>query len=181
MGAGVTAAARAARQAGVALVFAPATDIAAVKRGLAATDAAGLARDRVVVTGMADLVGAQLDSGAPGTGIDPAKLTAVRELGAIMCFDALGKLPNVTTVVSDHDTAVALTGLWAEGAGDRVLAGCGVRHKHRLTAFGGNGLEFLPQQFLPYLSMVGADAQLIAALARGNAAAVFARFTGEDR
>ncbi|MHA3682999.1 hypothetical protein ACXR2W_01905 [Leucobacter sp. HY1908] len=188
----VTAAARAARRAGVALVFAPASDIAAARRGLAATDAAGLARDRVVVTGMAELIGARLATGAPGAGIDQAKLAGVVDLGVVMCFDALGKLPNVTTVVSDHDTALALTALWTEGAGDRVLAGCGVRRKHRLTAFGGNGLEFLSQQFLPYLGMVGAGAELLAAVAAGNAAAVFARSseeiaapnapaTGEDR
>lgn len=170
----------AARQAGVALVFAPASDVNAVKRGLAATDAAGLARDRVVVTGMAELIGVRLDNGAPGAGIDRTRLAEVSELGAVMCFDELGKLPNVTTVVSDHDTAIACTQLWASDAGDRILAGCGVRRKHRLTAFGGNGLESLPQQFLPYLGMVGAVPELVSAVTTRNAAFVFARSTGEN-
>lgn len=183
----VTAAASAARGAGVALVFAATDDLAALERGLMATDAAGLARERVVVTGLAELIAVRLENGAPGAGVDEVKLAAVAALGTAMCFDELGKIPNVTTVVSDHDTAVAIAvtlgalsgGVAGPGegasAGTRVLVGCGVRRKHRLTAFGGNGLEFVPEQFLPYLGMVGAGPELLAAVAGGNAAAVFAR------
>lgn len=182
----IEAAAVAALDAGTALVLAPRADpwavalpdapgAAAVRRALAAVDAAGLDRSRVVLAGAAAHIANRGVGGAPGVGVDPARLSALLELGTAICFDDLGRIPNVCTVVSDHDVATAILRCADTGAGDRILLSSGIRNKHRLTAFGGNGLEFVPQQFLPYLGMLGADPALVRAVGGGNAVRVFAR------
>jgi phosphotriesterase-related protein len=184
----IEAAAVAAHDAGVALVLAPRSDpwsIAptgpsdadALRRALAAVDAAGLDRSRVVLAGAAAYVANRDDAGEPGVGIDRARLAMLLEHGTALCFDDLGRIPNVRTVVSDHDVAVAILRCAEHGAGDRILLSSGIRNKHRLTAFGGNGLEFVPQQFLPYLRMLGADDDLVRAVGGANAAGVLAHAT----
>lgn len=204
----LVAAAEAAREAGVALVLAPAAGLAELERALDRVARTGLDRSRVIVTGASDLIvggvraggrsseapgasampagprtadaGTQRAGVAPGTGIAPrigvdaSTLDALLDLGAQVCFDDLGRIPSVRTVVSDHDVALAILRCADRGAGGRILLSSGIREKHRLTAFGGNGLEFVPQQFLPYLGMCGADDALVRAVGGGNAARVLA-------
>lgn len=182
----IEAAAAAAHSGGAALVLAPradpwgvalpgAPDAEALRRALAAADAAGLDRSRVVLAGAAAHLAHRDAAGRAGVGIDPARLAALLEHGTMICFDDLGRIPNVRTAVSDHDVALAILRCAASGAADRILLSSGIRNKHRLAAFGGNGLEFVPQQFLPYLAMLGADAALVRAVGGGNAARACAR------
>ncbi len=184
----LVAAARAASAAGAALVVSPRPDpwevapphaagdatLAALERALDAVDAAGLDRSCVVLLGAAGVI-----ADAAGTGVDHGRLDALLGLGTAICFDQLGRIPNVRTVVSDHDLAAAILHSAAAGAAHRVLLSSGIRNKHRLTAYGGNGLEFVATQFLPYLRMMGADDELVAAVGGGNASRVLARATDE--
>jgi len=144
-----------------------------VELALRAVDDGGLARDRVI------LIGAQhaLAGSHPRLGTDPGALERLLEFGTALCFDDLGRIPTVRTEISDHEIAVAILRCAQLGAGHRVLLSCGIRQKHRLTAFGGNGLEFIATQLLPYLGMLGADEELRAAVGGGNAARLLARAT----
>ncbi|UOR00502.1 hypothetical protein MUN77_09995 [Leucobacter allii] len=146
-----------------------------LRRALGIAESAGLARDRVILTGTAAAIAARRPCGGPGVGIDDGRLDALLDSGATLCFDDLGRIPTVRTVVSDHDVAVAILRAAAAGAGERILLSSGIRAKHRLTAFGGNGLEFVPQQFLPYLAVLGADTALLRAVGGGNALRILAR------
>ncbi len=173
--AAVEAAAHAARTHGAALVLAPAERLGELHAGLAAVDRAGLDRSRVIVTGAAALIGARQSNGHPGAGVDAARVSKLEDLGTAICFDDLGRIPNTSTVVSDHDVAVSILGLVEQGAGARVIVSSGIRNKHRLASHGGNGLHFLPQQFVPYLRMLGANEETLRAIAGGNAARIIAR------
>ena len=189
----LAAAAAAAHRAGTALVLAPRADPWGVSQGCAGgvgdteeraardavalfeaaldvAESAGLDRSRVMLTGAAGLV-----CDTSGAGADPGRLDALLDLGAAICFDQLGRIPNVRTIVSDHDIAVAILRAAERGAASRILLSCGIRNKHRLAAYGGNGLEFVPQQFLPYLRMLGADDALVSAVGGGNALRLLAR------
>lgn len=145
----------------------------ALDRALAAVDSAGLPRHRVLLTGVAAAV-------AGRTGIDGARLDVLLGRGTALCFDDLGRIPNVRTVVSDHDIALAILGAAERGAQDRILLSCGIRNRHRLAAFGGNGLEFTVEQFLPYLGMLGADPALQRAVGGANAARILARTVTQE-
>lgn len=182
----IEVAAGAAREAGVALVLSPSGDPwsvnledepgrSSLRRAFDAVDAAGLDRSRVILTGAAACVAARDEAGRPLTGLDPSRLDALLAHGTAVCFDGLGRIPTVRTVESDHDVALAILACAERGASGRVLLSTGIRNKHRLTAFGGNGLEFVSQQFLPYLRTLGADDALIDAVGGGNAARVLAR------
>lgn len=175
----ITAAAAAARRAGVALVLETGPDPETAERSLAAIDAAGLGRDRVLLAGVAaalgDRVGGDRGDGVPGSGIGEGRLEALLGLGAALCFDDLGRIPTVRTVVSDFEIALAILRCAELGAAERVALSCGIRRKHRLTAFGGNGLEFVDTQFLPLLGRLGGDEELVAAAGGGNAARILAR------
>ncbi|WP_449280941.1 hypothetical protein [Leucobacter sp.] len=186
----IEAAAAVARDTGVALVLAPRADpwtvdlpdapgADALRRALAAVDAAGLDRSRVVLAGAAACIARRDDLGSPLTGFDPARLDALLAHGAAVCFDDLGRIPNVRTAVSDHDVALAILRGAERGAGDRIMLSTGIRSKHRLTAFGGNGLEFVSQQFLPYLRVLGAGDGLVRAVGGASAARVLGRATAE--
>lgn len=87
----------------------------------------------------------------------PRLLQALAAAGAVLVFDGLGRIPSVRTLVSDHEIAVAIAALAAAGAEEQLVLGAGLARKHAFTAFGGNGLRFLPQQFAPYLRMQGVD------------------------
>ena len=186
--AAIRSAAAAAHAGGVSLVLAPAADpwavapapadgaerFAVLARALRAVDAAGLDRSRVILTGAAGLIASDR-----GDGADLHRLDALLDLGPTVCFDDLGRIPNVRTVVSDHDIAVAILRAAERGAANRIVLSSGIRNKHRLTAFGGNGLEFAATQFLPYLRMLGADDAVVSAVGGGNAARMLARTTNE--
>lgn len=187
----IEAAAGAARAAGAALVLAPRGDPWSVAiadepgrgsllRALAAVDAAGLERGRVILGGAAACIARRDDRGAPLAGVDPARLDALLALGTAICFDDLGRIPNVRTVVSDHDVALAVLRAAERGDASRILLSSGIRNKHRLTAYGGTGLEFVPERFLPYLRGLGADDALLRAVGGANAAGVLARATTEQ-
>lgn len=145
----------------------------ALHRALAAVDSAGLPRHRVLLTGVATAVAGRI-------GIDGARFDALLDQGTALCFDDLGRIPNVRTVVSDHDIALAILHAAEQGALERILLSCGIRNRHRLTAFGGNGLEFTVEQFLPYLGMLGADPALQHAVGGANAARILARTAPEE-
>ena len=169
------AAAGAAREHGAALVLAPTGCLSRVEAGLIAIDRAGLDRSRVMITGAAALIGARQSNGRAGVGVDPERVARLEGLGTSICFDDLGRIPNTSTVVSDHDVAVTILGLGERGAGARVTVSSGIRNKHRLSTHGGNGLEFVPQQFLPYLRMMGASDVTLREIGGGNAARLLAR------
>lgn len=148
--------------------------LGAIASALALVDRSGLARDRVI------LVGAQraLLGDAPRLGPAPGAVERLLEFGTALCFDELGRIPTVRTEISDHEIAATILHCAELGAADRVLLSCGIRQKHRLTAFGGNGLEFVATQLLPYLGMLGAGEELRAAVGGGNAARLLARASG---
>lgn len=167
----IGAAATAARLAGAALVLEASPDPAGTERALAGVDAAGLSRDRVILTRVARALGSRV-------GVETGRLDALLALGTALCFDDLGRIPTVRTIVSDHEIALAVLRSAELGAADRVMLSCGIRNKHRLTAYGGNGLEFVTTQFLPHLRRLGAEEPLLAAVGGGNAARVIARGPG---
>lgn len=184
----IRAAADAARRAGAALVLdlsglgtpsGPAAAdsgsdaVPALDRALAAVDSVGLPRHRVLLTGVATAVAGRI-------GIDGTRFDALLDRGTALCFDDLGRIPNVRTVVSDHDIALVILRAAEHGAQERILLSCGIRNRHRLTAFGGNGLEFTVEQFLPYLGMLGADPALQRAVGGANAARILARTAPEE-
>ncbi|WP_166352430.1 hypothetical protein [Phytoactinopolyspora limicola] len=103
-------------------------------------------------------------------GIDPARIAVraahdllagpdgvkpVLDTGAHIVFDRLGRIPSIYTTISDHEIAATIADLVSTGHGDRILLGAGLDRKHAFTTFGGNGLRFLPLQFLPYLTRLG--------------------------
>jgi phosphotriesterase-related protein len=187
-GEAIRLAAAAARRAGAALVLEAGPDLATVERSLAAVDAAGLARDRVMLVGLIAAgtgTGTGTPAGAGGVlagrvGVAPGRLEALLELGTAVCFDDLGRIPTVRTAVTDFEAALAVLRCAELGAAERVTLSCGIAAKHRLTAFGGNGLEFVGEQFLPLLSRLGADDALVAAVGGGNAARILARVPGPE-
>lgn len=160
----IEAAARAAVETELALALdAAGASLDDVEGALQLVDAAGLDRGRVLLTGATSLI-------ADRVGVDEGKRAALIDLGVVCALDDLGRLPTVRTVVSDHDVALTVLAFAAAGAGDRVVLSSGISQCHRHTAFGGNGLEFIPQEFLPYLRMFGADDALIAAVSGGTLA-----------
>lgn len=184
------AAARAARLAGEGLMLSPGAELAEAAAAVARLEAEGLPGNRITLTGAQRLIGRRRE-GAPnagfgtgdGAGVDPDRLEGLIALaqssGITLCFDELGRIPTVRTVVSDHDIAVAILRCAARGLGEHVTLSCGIRAKHQLTAFGGNGLEFITQQFLPYLGMLGADAALRAAIGGETALRFLQRSEGK--
>ncbi|MFT4231764.1 MAG: hypothetical protein QM606_03180, partial [Leucobacter sp.] len=168
--AGVAASAGAADRAGPQFAA-----VRAIDQALGAVDEAGLDRSRVLLLGAADPIAARDETGALRTGIDERALDALLALGTALCFDDLGRIPNVRTVVSDHDVAMTILRCAELGAADRILLSCGIRNKHRLAAYGGNGFEFLTEQFAPYLRMLGAGDALVSAVLHGNALRLLTR------
>ncbi len=151
-------AASAARAGGVALVLAAAPTLADTDRLLAVVDSAGLRRERVILTRVARF-----------------PIDALLQRGTAVCFDDLGRIPTVRTRVSDHEVALAILRGAELGAGDRLLVSAGIRVKHRLTLWGGNGWEFISEQFLPHLRRLGASERLLHGVAVGNAARMLGR------
>lgn len=166
---------------GQCLALSPGTDLAEARTAVAKLQDAGLPGTRIMLTGAHRLTGRRRGAGE-GVGMDPDRLDGLisfaQDSGLMICFDKLGRIPTVRTVVSDHDVAVALLRCAEDGIGDRITLSCGIRAKHQLTAFGGNGLEFITQQFLPYLGALGADAALRAAVGGGNAQRLLQRDAG---
>lgn len=163
----VAVAATAAALTGLPLALAPATGFSELAAALSTARAAGLTGERILVTGVRPLLA------AAGTGVADARLDELIELlvssGAWLCVDDLGRIPTVRTVVSDHDLALAIRHMVERGLGDRITLSVGLRNKHRLTAFGGNGLEFVADQYLPYLGMCGVTDAARRGLAGENA------------
>lgn len=102
---------------------------------------------------------------------DGALLSDLAATGIGLAFDRLGRIPTIRTRVSDHEIAQAIAGLIAAGQGGRVLLGCGLDRKHALTVYGGNGLRFVPRQFLPYLGFAGVGPEDARRLVTANPAA----------
>lgn len=173
----ITLHAEVARDAGVPLALGSAASLDELAAALVLVDEAGLARSRVLVTGVDVLI----HDTAAGVGVDRTRLDRLIGLGAVCCFDDLGRLPTVRTFVSDHDIALAVLAFAEQGAISRVALSSGIRQKHRHASFGGNGLEFVPQQFLPYLRAFGADDDTIAAVGGANLAALLSRPTAGEQ
>lgn len=174
------AAARAAA-ADLPLALAPVGGLPELRHVLARVASAGLPGSRVLITGVAGLIAAEHAPGVLGVGADPDLLDQLIELlgehGAGAAFDDLGRVPSVATAVSDHDVACAMLRAAEQGVGHLLMVSAGVRAKHRLSQFGGGGLEFVHTQFLPYLGMLGASPELL----RGVGGAHLARFLRVER
>ena len=84
-------------------------------------------------------------------------------------FPGEGQSPSV------EDTVVAVTGLLADGHGDRILLSHDLFLKAMWTRNGGNGYAYVPTAFLPRLVAAGIDAPVAAALLTDNPAALFTR------
>ncbi|WP_022890809.1 hypothetical protein [Agromyces italicus] len=138
--------------------LAPAERIAAAHAALDRLLAAGIAGERIALADASCLLAR------------PGELDAALDRGVQLLFDGLGRIPTARTEVADHDVALAVLSLAERGVSDRVLLGSGIAQKHRLAAFGGNGYEFVPARFAPYLGMLGADAELLDAVTERNAA-----------
>lgn len=142
----LTAAARASRASGAAIVVTP------PGRGDPGAEATAIL-DLLAAAG-ADLRRVALGR-AERLAKDLPRLTALLARGPYLLFDALGEWPHVNTLVSDHDVAVALRELSRAGYGAQLLVSQGVAAKIRLKAYGGGGYAFIPEQYRPYLRKLG--------------------------
>lgn len=183
-------AARAAVRGGVGLILAAhrgagphgTASIEEVRRAVQLASDAGLDPRRIMVTGAAELLADRAVAGA-GVGTNEvcrdALISVAAEWGIVCAFDGLGRIPTVRTVVSDHDVAVTILAFAEAGLGNHVGLSSGIAQKHRLTAFGGNGYEFVPEQFLPYLRLLGAEDSLVRSVGGENIGRLLTR-TGVD-
>lgn len=165
------ASASAAATSGVALALHARGDWAAVERALTVLEAEGCSRNRVLLVGAAGLIADR----SAGVGADAALVDRLIDLGPVACFDRLGRIPTVRTRVSDHDVAAALLRFGERGAAERAAVSSGISRKHRHTDYGGNGLEFVPAQFLAYLGALGGAPELVRAVGGDAVAALLAR------
>ncbi|WP_206427593.1 hypothetical protein, partial [Leucobacter chromiireducens] len=176
-------AAAAAAAAGLPLALAPCASLAELAAGLGRIERAGLAAARVLVTDAAGLIAAEHAPGVPGVGVDEARLDALIDLlgahGASVVFGGIGEIPSVRTVVSDHDVALAILRAAERGAAQLITLSAGARTKHRLSQYGGGGLEFVHTRFLPYLGRLGASPDLLRGASSANLARVL-RIHRED-
>jgi phosphotriesterase-related protein len=84
-------------------------------------------------------------------------------------FPGEGQSPSV------EDTVAAVTGLLADGHGDRLLLSHDVFLKGMWTRNGGNGYGYVSTAFLPRLVAAGVDESVAVALLTDNPAALFTR------
>ena len=134
------------------------TLIDAALAAVSAAAAAGVGPSRLALTGLSCLVPV------------PGALARLAESGAYLVFERLGRIPNVYTLVSDHDVAEAIAALIRAGHGRQILLSAGLDRKHACVDYGGNGLAFLSRQFLPYLGFFGVEAEQSEALLSANPA-----------
>lgn len=98
--------------------------------------------------------------------------------GAWLEFDMISmpfNFPGEGQSPSVEDTVAAVTGLLADGHGDRLLLSHDVFLKGMWTRNGGNGYAYVPTAFLPRLVTAGVDKSVAAALLTDNPAALFIR------
>lgn len=128
--------------------------------------------DTLAVLDLIEAEGADLSriavGGCGALAAQPEVLAELLARGVFLQFDRLGDIPTVLTTVSDHDTMLGIFELAARGFTDQLLISQGVHRKIDLTAFGGNGYGFIPEQYAPYLRAFGAEDSLIHALTEAN-------------
>lgn len=104
-----------------------------------------------------------------------AHLERLAAQGISLCFDGVGRIPMVYTEVSDHEVALALMRFADRGHASQLLISPRISQRIGLTAFGGTGYAFLPEQFAPYLEGLGADPHFFDTLTSTNPARFLSR------
>ncbi len=118
------------------------------------------------------------------SGKDTGYQREVAARGAWLEFDMIAmpfNFPGEGQSPSVEDTVAAVTGLLADGHGDRVLLSHDVFLKGMWTRNGGNGYAYVPTAFLPRLVAEGVDAAVAAALLVDNPAALYTRAATHHR
>lgn len=145
----LAAAAEASRRTGAAISLGVLSGRRAQLAALAVLQDAGADLRRVAV-GHANLIATDLPL-----------MRRILQQGAYLQFDTLGRPPHVLTEVSDHDVALAIVALIAEGHGGQILLSQDVHAKTDLQAYGGSGYAFIAARFIPYLRQLGVTAPQI--------------------
>jgi len=112
------------------------------------------------------------------SGKDTVYQREVAARGAWLEFDMISmpfNFPGEGQSPSVEDTVAAVTGLLADGHGDRLLLSHDVFLKGMWTRNGGNGYGYVSTAFLPRLVAAGVDESVAAALLTDNPAALFTR------
>lgn len=110
------------------------------------------------------------------SGGDPGYQRAVAERGVWLEFDMIGMpylYPGEGQSPAPHETAAAVAGLIARGHGERLLLSHDMFLKTMLSAYGGNGLRYVPTLFPRRLATYGVDPRTAEDLLRGNPARLF--------
>lgn len=92
----------------------------------------------------------------------------ILDQGAYLQFDLLGDPPHILSEMPDHDVAVAIVELIAQGYVKQILLSQDVSMKTDLKAYGGGGYSFIIEQFIPYLRNLGATQEQIEQMVTGN-------------
>jgi len=112
------------------------------------------------------------------SGKDTAYQRDVAARGSWLEFDMIGmpfNFPGEGQSPSVEDTVAAVTGLLADGHGDRLLLSHDTFLKGMWTRNGGNGYAYVPTAFLPRLVAEGVDQSIVDSLLTDNPAALFTR------
>jgi len=116
---------------------------------------------------------------------DPDYQLACAARGAFIEYDMIGMdyfyADQGVQCPSDDQTAHAIAGLVAAGAGDRILLSQDVFLKMMLTRHGGNGYAFVLRHFTPRLRRAGVPEAAIRAMLTDNPRALFDATTETPR
>ena len=107
---------------------------------------------------------------------DPGYQDSVADRGVWLEFDMVGMpftFPGEGRAPAPHETGRAVAGLIARGHGGRLLLSHDVFLKSMLTAYGGNGFQYVPVLFVRRLAELGVPPEAAAGLLRANPAGLF--------
>ncbi|TDD71785.1 phosphotriesterase family protein [Actinomadura rubrisoli] len=107
---------------------------------------------------------------------DPAYQDAVADRGVWLEFDMIGmpfSYPGEGQSPAPHETARAVAGLIGRGHAGRLLLSHDVFLKSMLTAYGGNGFQYVPRLFVRRLAGLGVAPEVADGLLRDNPARLF--------
>lgn len=154
------AAARAARETGVAVITHTTHfgELALDQIDILADE--GLSPDRIVISHLGDRV-------------DTALLMAIARRGVHLSIDNIGYTGD--GYPSDDVRAANVLALAEAGHGDQVVLGSDIAATPQLATYGGHGYAALARSFIPLLRRLGADEDLITKVTTTNIATVLAR------